>query len=134
MPRSLRLEPAVTQLDKLRLFLGQELQDLDEVRGPRPELLVAATEVFVNACEHAQVPPGSQVHVRLQRAERDVEITLEYAGVRFAPQGFQLPVPGTLPERGLGLFVASQLVDAIEFTPSPSAHGMQRVQLRKHLR
>jgi anti-sigma regulatory factor (Ser/Thr protein kinase) len=134
MPRSIRLAPAVAQLDRLRCFLGRELQDLDPGHGARPELLIAATEVFVNACEHARVPPGSQVHVRLQRAANEVQVTLHYPGVRFVTRGFAPPDPAALPERGLGLFVANQLVDGLEFTPSRSPHGMQRVLLRKHLR
>ncbi|MFQ5598999.1 MAG: ATP-binding protein [Candidatus Krumholzibacteriia bacterium] len=133
MPRSIQLEPSVGQLERLREFLDEDLGELDPRDGPRPEVLVAMTELFVNACKHAKIDPGRTILVSSQRLEGELIVTLEYDGIQFRPDGAREPCWDELPENGMGLFVAWQLLDSLEFEPSTQPRGTQRIRARKKI-
>lgn len=81
------------------------------------DLLLAATEVFNNAVEHAhQFRAEQEVSVRVHCDDGVMRVEVKDHGpgihsrpVVYTPQ----QVPPT--QRGLGLFIASQLVDSLTF-------------------
>lgn len=127
----LQLEPSIGSLDRLRAFLESQLASRIPPSRHIPEILVAATELFVNACEHGQIDPGGTIRIQTRHVDGDFEVTMEYVGNRFDPPAADLPESTDLPESGLGLFIVRHLSDSVRFDPSATPRGVQRVVFRK---
>ncbi len=81
------------------------------------ELLLAVTEVFNNAVEHAhRFDAERDILVRVQHLPDAIEVFVVDHGPGFQPAVLEAPEHVLPTQRGLGLFLASQLVDEISVT------------------
>ncbi|NLC55278.1 MAG: ATP-binding protein [Armatimonadetes bacterium] len=84
------------------------------------DLALAVTEVFNNAVEHAhRFEADRQIIVRVHPRPEAIQVDIVDEGPGFAPDEASLRAPATPTQRGLGLFLARQLVDRISFTRGP---------------
>lgn len=131
--RAKDFEPSVGSLDRLRDFLESQVAAASRTPRHLPEILVAATELFVNACEHGEIAPGDTIRVEAAAIAADFEVAMAYVGRRFEPPPAAWPDTMDLPESGLGLFIVRHLSDSVRFEPSEAERGLQRVVFRKEI-
>lgn len=80
------------------------------------DLLLAVTEVFNNAVEHAHHFDASrEIEVRVYRLPGAIRVDVEDQGPGFIPNTAQSTAPIDPTQRGIGLFLARHLVDELTF-------------------
>lgn len=121
-------------LASARNFVHRTLADLPE--PPLSDIVMAVDEAVANALEHAAMPTGTTIELRLYRDADHVRILLSNDGVAF--DGDQLPAVDLAHHRaerrtgGLGVFLMQQLMDLVLFRTT--REGRQEVVMVKHLR
>ncbi len=118
--RELRVSSEFRHSHRVRAFIRQMAEECDLGKEAVADLVLAVTEVFNNAVEHAHRFEARReilVRVHLRRGALQVDITDEGSG--FAPIEAAQPLPASPTQRGLGLFLARQLVDEMNFTHGP---------------
>jgi hypothetical protein len=85
--------------------------------NPFNEAAHTVTEVYNNAVEHAhRFEAGREVVIRAHRCARGLQVDVADEGPGFSPAEVAHPSPVQPTQRGLGLFLARQLVDHLEFS------------------
>jgi anti-sigma regulatory factor (Ser/Thr protein kinase) len=112
-PGLIELEPCGEDAGAFRWQLGAVLAAADVPRARALDMIVAATEVFVNACRHG----GGPDRLRAGAVEGWFACEVSDSG-----PGFDDPLAGYLPPRAgdrpqKGLWIARQLVSRLELMP-----------------
>lgn len=121
-------------LSSARGFIHRTLADVPE--ATRDDIVLAVDEAVANVLEHAAMPEGTTVDLRLYRDAEHVRILLSNDGVAF--DGNLIPevdLERHLTEHrtgGLGIFLMRQLMDLVMFRTT--REGRQEVVMVKHLR
>ena len=107
------------KLAAMRAWLGLRLTPLALSAAETGALVVAVGELCTNAVTHAyQGRPGGSIKVTCEVDGDRLVIEVEDFGT-----GFDLPAaggldPNTLPEHGLGIYLARRAVDSLTTEPS----------------
>ncbi|MBI3945667.1 MAG: ATP-binding protein [Armatimonadetes bacterium] len=114
--QELRIGSEFANGHQVRSFVREVARGASMGQEAMADLLLAVTEVFNNAVEHAhQFDAGREVAVRVHHLPHAIQVDVEDQGPGFAP-GAATGVSPVLPtQRGLGLFLARQLVDDVTF-------------------
>lgn len=121
-------------LASARKFINRTLSDLPE--PPKNDIEMAVDEAVANVLEHAAMPVGATIDLKLYRDAEHVRIIVSNDGVAF--DGNERPAVDL--ERhveehrtgGLGIFLMQQLMDLVMFRTT--REGRQEVVMVKHLR
>lgn len=121
-------------LASARKFVHRTLADLPEM--PLSDIVMAVDEAVANVLEHADMPVGTTIDLKLYRDADHVRILLSNDGVVF--DGHELAAVDLDRHRqerrtgGLGIFLMQQLMDLVMFRTT--REGRQEVVMVKHLR
>lgn len=120
-------------LASARKFINRTLADLPD--PPLSDIVMAVDEAVANALEHAAMPAGTTIDLKLYRDAEHVRILLSNEGTAF--DGNQLPsvdLTQHVQEHrtgGLGVFLMQNLMDLVMFRTT--REGRQEVVMVKHL-
>ncbi|MDH7569358.1 MAG: ATP-binding protein, partial [Armatimonadota bacterium] len=104
----------------VREFVRGVVENTPLGREGTADLLLAVTEVFNNAVEHAhRFDASRQVVIRIHRRPDAVEVEVQDEGPGFTPPDVKVPSHVLPTQRGLGLFLARSLVDEVTFKHGP---------------
>lgn len=114
--RELRVSSEFRNSHRVREFVRDVARACKLDNESIADLALAVTEVFNNAVEHAhRFEAGREVVVRVYPRDGAVEVDVADQGPGFTPSENGPLTPPLPTQRGLGLFLARQLVDEVTF-------------------
>ncbi|HOJ20816.1 MAG TPA: ATP-binding protein [Armatimonadota bacterium] len=128
--RELRVSSEFRHGHRVRAFVREAVEECGFDKQAVADLMLAVTEIFNNAVEHAHhFEAHREVVIRVHRHQGAIQVDITDQGPGFVPREAATPPASFLPtQRGLGLFLARNLMDEIHFS-----HGAgTTVHLVKH--
>ena len=116
--KELTVKAAIENLEAVLDFIESELEAADCPMKTQMQIAVAVEEVFVNIAHYAYNPEVGGAIIRVAVGD---EITIEFEDSGAAYDPLSAPAPDLAPpaeEReigGLGIFMAKNLVDSMEY-------------------
>jgi len=101
----------------------------DETAG---DVELVVSEILTNIYKHSYKGNDGDVVIRVWVNDEKIEISIRDFGEKFAPEEVKEPDPEVLADHGYGLYIASQIMDKIEYILSHES-GME-VILTKYLK
>ena len=132
--KEMTVPAALPELERVLLFIGEMLSELQCSDKARMQIRIAVDEVFSNIVRHSDARKGDTVTVILQaEAEtRTAEITFMDGSLRFDPLSAAEPdltaPAGKRPVGGLGLFLVKKMMDDVSYE---YRDGMNILTIRK---
>ncbi|MFN8495806.1 MAG: ATP-binding protein [Caldilineaceae bacterium] len=106
------------------------VQQLAEPETTRYNLELAIYEIGVNIVNHAYANRHGRIRMSatLSHQPLQVTITLDDTGASFDPSLVPEPRLGELQEHGYGLFLVTQLMDEVEYTPTNAGNTWKLIK------
>lgn len=115
--RELRVSSEFRLGHTVRAFVREAAEECDLGTQAVADLMLAVTEIFNNAVEHAhRFEAHREVLIRVHRRQGALQVDITDQGPGFTPLETSSPASFFIKQRGLGLFLARQLVDEIRFS------------------
>jgi anti-sigma regulatory factor (Ser/Thr protein kinase) len=113
---TLDITSEATQLARARAWIASTLERHHVPRDHRVALVTAAGELCANAMKHAYAgAPGQPIHLTVRVAGDRSVVEVEDFGYPFDPARYAEPDLDSVPDLGLGIFIARRLTDECSF-------------------
>jgi len=129
---AITLAANVDELDRLFVFIGENLEKAGCPEDVKSRIELAAEEIFVNIANYAyKGSSGGSCEITMATGSGEAAIAFRDRGIPFNPLEHEKPDTGiALKEReegGLGIFIAKQTMDVVEY----SYEGMNHLLMKK---
>lgn len=111
-------------LSRCACALVESIHNLEEPEINLYNLELAIQEVAVNIVKHAYAQREGRIQMTMRLEEEPLRLTilLHDTGKAFDPTLVPQPRLGELQEHGFGLFLVRQLMDVVDYQPSPTGN------------
>jgi len=115
MKLELKDKVSANKISELRAKLKNFLlsNGVDEETASDVELVVS--EMLTNVYKHSYKEKEGDVVVRAEVDDFKIVISIKDFGEKFSPRDVREPDPETLSDHGYGLYIASQIMDKVEY-------------------
>lgn len=97
-----------TRLKNFLISNGVESEIADDV-----ELVIS--EMLTNVYKHSYKENDGDVVIKVYLDSEKLEISIRDFGIKFSPESVKEPDPDALADHGYGLYIASYIMDKIEY-------------------
>lgn len=110
--------------------LVENINNLEEPEVNLYNLELAIQEIAVNIVKHAYAQREGRIQMTMRLEEQPLRLTilLHDTGKPFDPTLVPPPRLGELQEHGFGLFLVRQLMDVVDYQPSPTGNRWRLVK------
>ena len=117
-------------LSRSACALVESINNLEEPEINLYNLELAIQEIAVNIVKHAYAQKEGRIQMTMRLEEDPLRLTilLHDTGKPFDPTLVPQPRLGELQEHGFGLFLVRQLMDVVDYQPSPAGNRWRLVK------